>query len=300
MATNPSNVWSPEIVAALADERVFKDTGVLSAGTYILDARASATYDGASNSIKVPYTTDSGLTQRKVQTNTVNGSAVTPDTIKLTTASVNLKRGIYNVESDNAALRNLANSVDPDTFMADSFANYMRETVLGEVFSTLDAEATNVKDITGEETYHDLSLALVKKQATVYFGERARKASPLVILHSDVMLDIENDSSVVTALNHGARPDGAPFLNLANFNWAVSDMATVATEETPDEYNSYLLLPGAVSVYVKIDEELFGDTVRVKGTSSMDTVFPFDYAVYINKMGVVPVGKITSLASIND
>ena len=296
--TSPSAIFAPDVVLTLADERMFNDTGLINSA-YVVDARATAAVDHAANNVCFLYYADV-TGNNKIQTNTVDGTELDGDGHNLKSETITLSRGIYNTNNDASALRNLANTVDPDSFLADAFVKYMNETILKAIYTKCDA-STNKKDISGgsgSAAYP--TLKGIKGQAAKWFGERARKERPALVMHSTPLDDIENDSSVVTANNYNnTDPSQTPWMGLQGFNVIASDLVTVSGTGSSTKYNSYVLLPGAVEIYVKINEDMFGNSVRVPNTSLMNTIFTFDYAVHVKRDSIVPVGVYQSKSALD-
>ena len=297
-ATNPSAIYNPNTTMQLIDENLYTDTEVLGT-SYVPDVTGNVETNYAGDKLVIPIDVEVEG-NAGVITNPVNGTVSAYDTNQIDFVEVTIKRGLYNLADDNYSLAKMARLTNPEQWLAERFLKKAKGTIYNEMKSVLDGVAAGYKTDISAEVGSDAYLSLnngIKKNNKKFFGDKGRQEKALVIINSAPMLDIEGDTTVQTSLQYGSRNDEAAWLGLAGFNWHTNDVVTTSGTGSSTTYNTYMVLPGGLSMYFRIVPELFGDQVRIPGTTAFNTIFAFDYAVFETPGSYNRLGHIKSKAS---
>lgn len=246
--TAPSDLFIPEIVGALADERLFKKNTLLKSG-YIGDARNSAIVDGTGETIKFPKFVEVGG-NLGVQTNAQTGTAVTADKFDMSFDPETVAHKIVAYDMEEYVVASLAKLADANSYMADEVVKRVDNHVQDALISCAETAATALSMVytaggTGTETTWSWN-SMVEAGVNLW-GEYAFGGPSLLVCHPNVAYDIftSNEAKQVGTFGGPGSVQTGQVYFLAGK--AILPLASITS--TAGVYNNLVLQPGTLQFY---------------------------------------------------
>lgn len=239
---SPSDVFQPEIVVGLVEERLFDKTTLLDSG-YIGDARKNVRTNVTGDKITVIRSVPVA-SNKNVQVNPRTGTPVEADKFKFESSDYDVVSRILAYDLDERAMNTLASVKDPDAHMA--------ETVLKLASSHIQTSLINVGISGGEQFVDAIGSANwrgLRKAVTRIWGDKMDDlGKPLCILHPNVMYDLscteEAQKSGIFGTN-GTIQNGIVYTGFAGMNF----MQLSAVPNVDGVYQNLIITPEALQFY---------------------------------------------------
>lgn len=271
--TRPSDIFQPEVVCGLVDERLFAETSLLSSG-YIVDARKNVSANVKGDKITV-IRTEEVLTNKGVQTNARDGVALDADALKFASDEYNVSSKMVCYDMDEFAMTLLNQIKDANAHVA------------GEVMQRSAAhiqEALINAGVQGGIEFADrentISWKGLRRAITKSWGEKMDKlGAPLLIVHPNVMYDL---TCTEQAMKSGLFGGNSIITSGKIYQFAgLNVMQLSAIPLVGDKYQNLIITPNALNYYQ--DEAMGYFEQRKAHTTLWQLDWDFRYAAWLSK-----------------